>query len=224
MARVNWASSEAVNLLTFLVPGFAAAAVFYSLTSHPAPRAFDRVIHALIFTIIGKIVWDALFSESKPWEFAQTVAVTVALAFVFVWISNNDVAYWLLRRLRFTRETSHPSEWYSAFSRHGDCYVVLHLSGQRRLYGWPEEWPGDPERGHFRITEAEWLRDDHPGTDASRVRDPHASGGAGLDEDPATGVSCILVPAGEGEMVEFLKMKTAAPGPKKRIFSRLTNG
>ena len=209
---MNWASSEAVNLLTFLVPGFAAAAVFYSLTSHPAPRAFDRVIHALIFTIIGKIVWDALFSEDKPWEFAQTVAITVALAFVFVWISNNDVAYWLLRRLRFTRETSHPSEWYSAFSRHGDCYVVLHLTGQRRLYGWPEEWPGDPERGHFRITEAEWLRDEQPGVDTSRARDPHTSGEAGLPKRQRPAYPAFWSPQGRWEWSNFSRWRPPRPG------------
>ena len=35
---MSWASSEVVSVLTFLLPGFVAAAVFYSLTSHPKPR------------------------------------------------------------------------------------------------------------------------------------------------------------------------------------------
>ena len=48
---MNWASGEVVGVLTFLLPGFVAAAVFYSLTSHPKPDAFDRVVQALIFLI-----------------------------------------------------------------------------------------------------------------------------------------------------------------------------
>lgn len=222
---MNLTPIEAVNVLTYLVPGFVAGMAFYSLTSYSTPRVFDRVIHALIFTIIGKVIWENLFPGRNPWELTQTVVVTVftvAVAVLFAWISNNDMAYRLLRLMKFTKETSHPSEWYSVFSRHSNCYVVLHLSGQRRLYGWPEEWPGHPEQGHFGITEAAWLREECIGIDVSCTQDPHISSGAGLDKEPADRVSCVLVPAKDVEMVEFLKMETTAARPKKRIFSLLT--
>lgn len=49
---VAWASSEAIGILMFLLQGFLAAAIFYSLTSHPKPDAFGQVIQALIFTVI----------------------------------------------------------------------------------------------------------------------------------------------------------------------------
>lgn len=52
--RMNWMSGNVVGVLVFLLPGFVAAAVFYSLTSHPKPGAFDRVIQALIFTVVGQ--------------------------------------------------------------------------------------------------------------------------------------------------------------------------
>ena len=58
------------------------------------------------------------------------------------------------------------------------------MKGQRRLFGWPEEWPSRPDEGHFRIAKAEWLEDD------GRI--------------PAEGVAAILIPAGEVEMVEFM--------------------
>ena len=51
---MNWASSEIVGVLSFLLPGFVAAAIFYSLTSYPKPSPFDRVVQALIFTVIGE--------------------------------------------------------------------------------------------------------------------------------------------------------------------------
>ena len=65
--------------------------------------------------------------------------------------------------------------------------VVLHLQGQRRLYGWPEEWPSCPDQGHFRIAEGEWLMGD--------------------ERRPAEGVVSIVVPAREVDMVEFLRME-----------------
>ena len=37
---MSWATSEAVAVLTFLLPGFVGAAVFYALTSHPRPGEF----------------------------------------------------------------------------------------------------------------------------------------------------------------------------------------
>lgn len=199
---MSWASSEVVSILTFLLPGFVAAAVFYSLTSYPKPGEFERVVQALIFTIVvqavvgvlvtvlfwvgdwfGGGVWaDAPFT--KTGEITISVPIAIMLGLVAVRIANNDTLHRLLRNLQFTRETSYPSEWYSAFSRHPDSYVVLHLKGERRLYGWPEEWPTRPDLGHFLIAEGEWLVDD--------------------DRVLAKGVSAIMVPASEVEMVEFL--------------------
>ena len=55
---VDWASSEIVGVLTFLLPGFVAAGIFYSLTSHPKPSAFDRTVLALIFTVVGQTLTE----------------------------------------------------------------------------------------------------------------------------------------------------------------------
>ena len=58
------------------------------------------------------------------------------------------------------------------------------FKGERRLYGWPTEWPSRPDEGHFLIEEVEWLDGD------KRI--------------PAKGVAGMVVPASEVEMVEFL--------------------
>ena len=191
---MSWASSEIVGVLVFLLPGFVAAAVFHSLTSHSKPGAFDLVIQALIFTAAGQAITSAIVlvfwpeignvSWAENCEFILSLVVSILLAGLAAYVLNNDVVHRVLRPIRITRETSYPSEWYSTFARH-ECYVVLHMKGQRRLYGWPEEWPGRPDEGHFRITEAEWLEGDR------RI--------------PAEGVAAILIPAGEVEMVEFVE-------------------
>ena len=65
---------------------------------------------------------------------------------------------------------------------------MLHLKGQRRLFGWPKEWPNRPDNKHFLIEECEWLEDDVG--------------------KPIPGVSHMLIPAAEVETVEFLPMVT----------------
>ncbi len=194
MDNMSWVSSEAVGVLVFLLPGFVAAAVFYSLTSHPKPGAFDRVVQALMFTAAGQAITSAIIlvfgtdlgnaAWTENWEFFLSLIVSVSLAVLAAYVLNKDAVHRVLRRLGITRETSYSSEWYSTFARH-ECYVVLHMKGQRRLFGWPEEWPSHPTEGHFRIAEGEWLEND------KRIS--------------ATGVAAILVPASGVEIVEFME-------------------
>lgn len=197
---VNWASGEVVGVLTFLLPGFVAAGIFYSLTSHPKPSAFDRTVLALLFTVIGQTITEFILLPTAAavagvqvfvgWEPALSVLVAILLGLSASYSSNTDVLHRILRRLRFTRETSYPSEWYSTFARYGDrCFLVLHLQGERRLYGFAEEWPSNPKEGHFRISDAEWLIDEN-----KRI--------------PAKGVDAILIPATEVTMMEFLPVAT----------------
>ena len=194
MVKMGLASSETVSILMFLLPGFVAAAVFYWLTSHPKPSAFERIVQALIFTILVQAMVKILFivMESMGWvpsldEVGRLVfssLVAISLGLLAVYALNKDIPHRYLRLIGVTRENSYPSEWYSAFDRHADRYLVLHLKGERRLYGWPTEWPSRPDEGHFLIEEVEWLDGD------KRI--------------PAKGVAGMVVPASEVEMVEFL--------------------
>jgi len=165
-------SAEAVKLLTYLLPGFMAAWLFYGLTSHPKPSQFERVVQALILTFVIQILllpvkaaatalgriavigsWTA--SSSLATSFVLATAVGAALAY----FTNKD---WLHRRLRalgFTSKTSHPSEWYSVFDRQR-AYVILQLRDGRRLYGWPKEWSDTPEDGQLYIQMPSWINDD----------------------------------------------------------------
>ena len=192
-------ASEAIEALVFLLPGFVAVAVFYSLTSHPRPNAFEQIIQALIFTIIVSVIFSIfdtigiIDSWSKNWLFAASIFVAVLFGLISVYFMNNDTIHRRFRKIRFTKENSYPSEWYSAFSRNSDCYVVLHLNGERRLYGWPTEWPSRPNEGHFLIEEGEWLLSENESEDEVN------------EQIPITGVTAILVSVSEVEMVEFVK-------------------
>ena len=100
---MSWASSEVVSVLSFLLPGFVAAAVFHSLTSYPKPNEFDRVVQALIFTIIAQAIvqgiqWTArLVKWELSWiadfEILISVAIAIAVAVVIVYLSNHDTLH-----------------------------------------------------------------------------------------------------------------------------------
>ena len=202
---MSWGSGELVGALAFLLPGFVSAAIYHALTSHPKPSAFERVIQALIFTAIVQAIVTPLPSSVRVtevtlgagvmWDPLWSTGLAVLVALVVVVAVNNDAAHAVLRRLRLTRETAYPSPWASTFYRYRGRYVVLHLVGERRLYGWPEEWPNDPATdGYIRIIDGKWLDDD-------------AEDGGGA-QDAAVD---ILVSVRDVEMVEFVRQGRKAP-------------
>jgi hypothetical protein len=173
---------------------------------------FSTIIQS--FTVIARVLALGLgrFISLGRWNDDSTLVCSVffavLLGFLLARFANNgsfhdwlrDWEWWNRRRkssrLRWlfffdwswTTRTSYPSEWYGAFSSESgrDRYVILHLKGERRLLGFPVEWPDRPGQGHFVIHYAAWLKDDDV-------------------EHPLTNVVCIVIPARDVAWVEFLK-------------------
>ena len=195
---MSWANSEAIAVLWFLLPGFVASGLFRSLVSNPKPSGFDSVAQVFIFTVIvqatAQLIFSGLQAENMNLAALSAVEILILLgiavlsAVLAAYIWNKDLLHRLLRKIKVTKQSSYRSAQYSAFAFHSDCYVVLHLKGQRRLFGWPQEWPSRPDDQHFLIEECEWLEGD--------------------ERKPITGVSHVLIPAEEVEMIEFLPMVT----------------
>ena len=187
-------TSEVVSVLMFLLPGFVSAGIYNSLISRPVSDGFQVVVRAFIFTMFVQLfaipvlelsrLYEWSFLSSVTWEIVVLAFVSVAIGIASAHAWNKDYIHRLLRHWNVTVESSYRSAQYSAFAFHRDCYVVMHLKGGRRLYGWPGEWPSRPDNRHFLIEECEWLVDD--------------------DRTPAKGVSHILIHESEVEMVEFM--------------------
>ena len=190
--------TEAIKLLTYLLPGFTAAWLFYGLTSHQKPSQFERVVQALIFTFVIQVIlqpvkWLLLIvgahSPLGPWgksaELFSSLLIALLLGGLVAYFTNKDSFHKLLRRWGFTSRTSHPSEWFCAFTDHV-TYVILHLRDGRRLYGWPKEWPIDPQQGQFYIQVPSWIDDE-----ANAIDLPQLDG--------------ILVQVKDVEWVEFMR-------------------
>lgn len=215
-ANMNWITSELVSVIYYLMPGFLAAWVFYTLTAHRKASPFERTVEALIFTVVVQastsiVRWLFLLAgnvvQLGSWTQDSTLVWSVVLAVlagtVVAWLANRDCFHARLRRMGVTTRTSFPSEWFSVFHQQ-KRWVILHLSGGRRLYGWPEEWPDHSDIGHFVIDQPEWLLDD--GRSAPLYR-----------------VERVLVPASDVQLVEFLKYddEVTQPTEADRIQSML---
>jgi Family of unknown function (DUF6338) len=192
-------AKDTVALLTFLLPGFLVAWVIYALTSIPKPVQLERVIQALVFTLFVKA-----FVAAEQWllerigslhsvgqwtvnsELAASLATALILGLLGSWVANQDKLHGYLRRKGISQRSSRPSEWCDVFSKY-QLPVTLHFKDDRRLFGWPEEWPSDPEKGHFFIVLPTWTHEAAVQT--------------------MTGVEGILVNVSDIRLVEFVKRK-----------------
>ena len=191
-------SKDILTLLTQLMPGFLTAWVVYGLTTYTKPVQFERIVQVLIYSFIvnalvlviekillyiGNIISFGVWDHSV--EVITSTSTAIILGIVLSYFMTNDSFFGLARRLNLTSRTPYPSEWYGAFATN-PRYIVLHLEGSRRIYGYPVEWPTEPNSGHFRLTDAAWLNEDN-----TQIL---------LETDDS-----ILIPAKTVEIVEFLK-------------------
>lgn len=189
-------ATDLITLLRYLLPGFLAAWIFYGFTSYPKPSQFERIVQALIFTLIVQacvysvkafLEWAGNYIVLGLWSAQSEVVTSIVIAsfmgFVFAYFANTDKFHAFVRRIGVTRETSFPSEWFGVFSKKV-TYVVLHLEDERRIYGWPIEWPSEPGKGHFCLQQASWLVDD------SEIR--------------LVGVDSVLIKGEDVKWVEFM--------------------
>lgn len=167
-------SKEVVALLTYLLPGFLVAWIFFALTTHQKPNQLERVIQALIFTLIVRALvivekhallaagtWVNLGAWNEDSELIASVFSAVILGFLVAWLTNTDKVHELLRRFKISQRSASPNEWCTVFGPR-EQFVVIELKDERRLYGWPKVWPSDPEKGHLFLTFASWLHGEKP--------------------------------------------------------------
>jgi len=185
-------SQQVISLLQYLLPGFLAAWAFYGLTSHAKPSSFERVIQALIFTLFIQafvFIVGAFFPEHDWVGELMPFFAAIILGIIVAIFANNDWLHKLLRKLHITAQTSYQSEWDQSFGGYNPGYIVLHLKDNRRLIGWPEIWPANPDKGHFLLEDAAWVQ---------------GEGDVDAEIIELRGVRGILVDASHIHMVEFI--------------------
>ncbi len=193
-------SKDLVALLQYLAPGFVGAWVFFSLTSHSKPSQFERVVQALIFTVVIQLLvkfevfialWLGKWVDLGSWTATSSLAASLLTAIIggiVFSIGTHGDAHSLLRKWGLSSRSSHPCEWFGIFTEY-QRFVVLHMKDGTRIFGWPKVWPSEPSTGHFFITSAHRTAADGQEQDL-----PHLEG--------------LLVDAKEVSWVEFAANST----------------
>lgn len=162
-------SQDVVALLRYLLPGFLMASVYYGLTSHVRPSQFERVVQALIFTVVVQAPWDVLrllsthmspgFS-ARIWtselDLALKLVTALAAGVVSCSLTNKDIVHTKLRKFGVTHRSAYPGEWSMAFTAARSC-VIVYLKDGSVVMGWPRQWPTDPRSGHLHLVRTAWL-------------------------------------------------------------------
>ncbi|MFJ2711018.1 DUF6338 family protein [Pseudomonas sp. NPDC087346] len=161
---------EVIPLLQYLIPGFLSGWIFYSLTAFKRPDTFGQIVQALIFTFVihGAVTgvgalclwvgasgisigqWDARAETSWAFIFSLLLGLSACC------LATNDKLHRWLRNRNVTKQSSYPSEWFCAFSQFNRI-ITLHLNDERRVLGWPVEWPPESGSGQFVMQNPCWL-------------------------------------------------------------------
>ncbi len=189
--------SDVILVLLDLLPGLATIAIIQALTVRERIPPLERMIQALIYTYLDHVSVSVIFLVlqwllslfSVAWTPSTDVRIVVLVGCAVGWgivlsiLINKDWLYQKLRSLGVTKRSSRPTEWYDAFYRWAE-YVVVHLTDQRRVYGWPRLYPDSADKGHLVLEDAEWL-------DAEAGSGQHVR---------------MVIPVNKVEFVEFVPM------------------
>lgn len=142
---MEWASTEIVGVLQYLLPGLFTAWIFYGLTAHRRPTPFERIVQALIFTAIVQVFvslgrWLLLtlgqFYCVGQWNtdtsFALAMLVAVQLGHMLAYFANNDLYHRFLRNDDLER-----TPWLSWVR---SLKLLRWLTGITKRTSYPSEW------------------------------------------------------------------------------------
>ena len=174
---------EFLKIAPFLIPGLIAAWVFYGLTSYDVPPVFERLIQAIIFTLL---IYVAI-NLDEFFTFGKSIGAAVGIGVFFSILTNHDALHKILRKLKITRESSYPSQWYAIFTECSSS-VILTLNDDVRLSGWIESWPASQEEGHFLLKWPMIVGDDNN----------H------VDDMVEEGVTFFMVPVSKVKFITFM--------------------
>jgi hypothetical protein len=166
---------QAVAVLFLLLPGFLCARLVQALCARSKRTELDKVVEALLYSFLVYVVY-ALFFHSIPLAlrvehldgseryFLETdtrsllllLVFSIVLAIVVAFLTNNDIAFRVLRKLRVTQRTSRVSLWSDVFHTLGG-YVQVELADGRSVLGWLKYYSDSPDEPSLFLEDAAWV-------------------------------------------------------------------
>ena len=193
--------------LQYVFAGLVASWVFYGLTNYKRPTPFDRLVQAIVYTIIIQLTAEFIAKTVEDTGLATyghvaaspvlILGLSFSLGFILAVAANNDWPHkWLVRfpskwNWKITSKSVYGSNLSHAFETRSE-YIVLTLKNSRRIYGWPQVWPDHPGEDYFILTAYEWLPEAGDGSISPTANHQKPSGGV------------ILIAAKDVDVIEFI--------------------
>ncbi len=168
---------QALSVLFLLLPGFLCVRLVRALCVRSKQTELDKIVEALLYSFLVYVVY-ALFFHSIPLAlrvehqsaaeryFIETDAksllllalFSVVLAIAVALITNNDIAFNLLRRARITQRTARTSLWSDVFHTFGG-YLQVELADGRSVLGWLRYYSDSPDEPSLFLEDAAWVNE-----------------------------------------------------------------
>ncbi|MGC9159531.1 MAG: DUF6338 family protein [Terracidiphilus sp.] len=173
-------TTEALGVLLLLLPGFSCAYLVQRLSVRPKQTELDKVIEALLFSLILYVTASPFFGYLLPlwwqkktaegidqytfhlnWPYlASLVVLAFALGILYSANLNHDWILRLLRKLRITQRTARSSIWNDAFQDIPSSFVLVQLSRDRSIIGYLRYYSDEPEDASLFLEDAAWIVDE----------------------------------------------------------------
>lgn len=162
---------QALQVLTYLVPGFVASMILDALVVRPKRNDLARVIEAFAFTLIIFAVFSAVVGKSPiqmsdeagtitfqyvSGAYLWLLGITICLPLLLGTVMTHDLHMRLARWLQISKKTSRTSVWVDVFYDLND-YIAINFADERRIIGWPTYFSHDPDNRYIFLEKAEWV-------------------------------------------------------------------
>jgi hypothetical protein len=166
---------QALSVFFLLLPGFLCVRLVQALCVRSKQTELDKIVEALLYSFLIYVTY-ALFFHSIPlalrvehWGSADRYFIetdtkslvllavfSIAWALLVAFLSNNDTAFSLLRKVSITQRTSRTSLWSDVFHTLGG-YVQVELADGRSVLGWLKYYSDGPDEPSLFLEDAAWV-------------------------------------------------------------------
>lgn len=171
-------SFEAFGILAILLPGFVSSTILDSVVVRKPKDSLPRIIEALVFSFLIYAILVALLGvpafevPGSSQDLSRVVdlptnrvfvigalVLSVVLPLVMGFLLTTDLHMRLLRWCRISNKTARETTWLDVFSEQRR-YVIVNLTGKRRVFGWPQYYSNDRDEGLLYLFNPAWVNED----------------------------------------------------------------
>jgi hypothetical protein len=172
-------NAAALGIFLVLLPGFTAAYLVQLLAARKKQSEFDKIVEALIFSLLLYLITLRFFNYSLPikWELVdktnpnnyqitivwQHLFALACLAIILGAIYAASINHnWLtapFRWFKISERSARSSVWNDVFPDIKG-FVQVEFSDGRSIIGWVRKWSDDDEAQELFLEEAAWIDDE----------------------------------------------------------------